>query len=71
MIRPGLHYFDKHFEALALVCIRASGTCTDISGILRVKVKCARTFHTDASDQIARQNTLTSLLTLITDSGYR
>jgi len=25
-------------------------------------------FHTDASDQVARQNTLTSFLTFITDS---
>jgi len=28
-------------------------------------------FHTDASDQVARQNTLTSFLTFITDSVYR
>ena len=28
-------------------------------------------FHTDASDQIARQNTVTSFLTFITDSVYR
>ena len=27
--------------------------------------------HTDASDQLARQNTLTSYLTFITDSVYR